>query len=64
MSRGKIKTVSVHIVPTPDFSTRTEKINELYVTHIKRRMEAANLSANEQLTVIDGILAALKTVGK
>ena len=57
MGKSKIKSVVVHTVPTTDYCDRMDRLNQLHIQFIKRRLEESGLTAFEQVSIIEKIIA-------
>ena len=61
MKKNCVKNVIVHMPENMDFHTLSDKINEVHVEVVERRLNSSNLTTEEKLVVLDKILNNLKS---
>ena len=62
MVNKQVREIIIHLVEPPESDTSIpDKINELYVEMIRRRLDQNNLTAEQKIVIIDQIIENLKS---
>ena len=62
MINKQVRKIVTHLVKPPESDTSIpDKINELHVEIIRRRLEQNNLTAEQKIVIIDQIIENLKS---
>lgn len=61
MKKNRVRSIVIHIEENANFHALSDKVSGFHVEVIERRLNQMDLTAEQKIAVIDGIIKSLKS---